>query len=158
MRSGKNNSYMGKQENTILLESQIVNLISERFKESSLLIENNLRFTFAEFDIILLDPKTLSLVNIEVKRNNWSKLYEQALRGKLFCHYSLVIIPWFAKEKISIDFFKHEGIGVVYYLENNNYFELKLELHPRKSETINRNYKKILYKHFSNKYQDLVYA
>lgn len=144
--------------NKILSENQINNLLAKQLRKENCIVLNRLRFTAAEFDVIIFDPDTLSLINIEIKKDKWEKLFHQAIRGKLYCHYSLVMVPVESKNDIDLTSFAKEGIGVIFFEIKRNKLLTYLELQPSQSNIMNRNLKKRLYKQVISKYRDQVYA
>ncbi len=149
---------MAKKTNGKLLENQINTILSNRLKGYKYFVLNKVRFTAVEFDLILLELDTLQLINIEIKRNKWRKLFAQGKRGKLYCHYSIVLMPVSVKNNISLKPFENEGIGVMCYKEKKNDIELIFALEPKRSESINRNFKKMLYRQVSSKFSTIIYA
>lgn len=143
--------------NKVMLESDINDKIAELFKDDFWTIQKS-RISPAEFDIVLLDSKSLTLINIEIKRNNWRNLIEQAVRGLVYCHYSIAALPVHIKNKIPLDEIEKLGVGVLFYEIENENLTFVLELKPKMSKMINRSCKKIMYNLFVNKYGSQLYA
>jgi len=141
-----------------MLESELNKIISKKLCNSDFLIINELRLKPAEFDIIILNKITLQLINLEIKRNNWKKLLDQAIRGKLYCHYSIAVMPQKSKRNINLKYFEDNGIGVAFYNIYGAEVECTLELEPHLSNIINRDYKKLLYKKIIAHHKIDIYA
>ncbi len=144
--------------NKPLLEKDINIFICKELQKRSFFVLKEFRIAPAELDIVYLDPDTLLLTNIEIKRDNWRKLYFQALRGKLYCHFSVAVMPLASKKNIPLELFSEEGIGIIFYEQRKKKIELFVELLPKLSDSINRNLKKIIYKKIYNNYGNQTYA
>ncbi len=140
-----------------LSEKEINDLISVKLKEKYFVLQG-LRIPPAELDIVFLDNNTLCLTNIEIKRDNWKKLFFQSLRGKIYCHYSIAILPSHMQKNVQVELFRDEGLGLFFYEVTNGKIDLMAVLEPRYSEKMNRVYKKLLYREFYAQYGKVIYA
>jgi hypothetical protein len=139
-------------------EHRVNSLLTNKLKKNKCIVVNRVRLSPAEFDLIILDPHSLQLINIEIKRNNWPRLFQQAQRGKLYCHYSIAMVPISSKASIDIQSFSREGIGLIFYEEKRNDINLYFEVEPQRSTSINRYFKKMIYEEIESHYGDLIYA
>jgi hypothetical protein len=145
-------------KNNKLSEFEVNQILTHKLKETSFFVLNMLRLTAVEFDVILFDPCSLKLINIEIKKNKWEILFHQALRGKLYCHYSMILVPKEAKRNIHTEPFLKEGIGIMYYEELEGDLDIQLEYEPQESKCINRNLKKQIYKQVQSKFKERLNA
>jgi hypothetical protein len=157
--SGNSNKFMERNKSKLLSENAVNDIVSQRLEIDGFKVLTRIRINPAELDIVMLDPRTLELTNIEIKKNRWERLFQQALRGKLYCHYSVVMIPICSKGKIDLNSFTSEGIGVIFYEELSS---TEVKLHyvsaPKRSNQLNRNLKKLLYQEISTKHANSIYA
>jgi hypothetical protein len=149
---------MVKSKKLSLSEYTINNILTQKLREKEFIVMNRVRLSPAEFDLIVLIPGTCQLINIEIKKNQWQKLFHQALRGKLYCHFSIIMVPSTAKSKIDTDYLSNEGIGLIYYEELEGDVNLIFEIPPQQSDSINRNLKKLLYREIKDRFGELIYA
>lgn len=157
--SGKSNKFTVENKSKFLSENDVNDLVSQSLENAGFKVLKRIRLNPAELDIVLFDPRTLELTNIEIKKNKWERLFQQALRGKLYCHYSVVMVPIWSKEKIDLNSFTQEGIGVIFYEElSSTEVKLHFESAPKRSTQLNRNLKKLLYQEISSKHANTIYA
>lgn len=157
--NGNSNRSMAMNRPNALSENAVNDLVSQSLENAGFKVLTRVRVNPAELDIVLFDPRTLELTNIEIKKNKWERLFQQALRGKLYCHYSVVMVPIWSKEKIDLNSFTHEGIGVIFYEElSSTEVKLHYEAAPTRSTQLNRNLKKLLYREISSKHAHTIYA
>lgn len=141
-----------------LLEYEINNLLSQEIRESGLFILQRLRLHPCEMDIVIFDPKTLLLTTLEIKRMNWKAVLQQSLRAKLYCHYSVAVLPLRMYPNIDEDEFSNNGIGLFFYEECENSLSLTKHTFPQISDMINRQFKQQVYRQFYNYYGVEMYA
>lgn len=141
----------------ILSEHDINNKITEVFNGDYFTIQKS-RISPAEFDIVLLDRDSLSLINIEIKKNKWKTLIDQALRGLFYCHFSVAALPITIKEKLPLEEIEKLGIGLLFYEIKEDGFSISLEIEPKKSKVLNQNCKRLMYDLFVTKYGNNLYA
>lgn len=132
-----------------MLEKEIAERFQRKIDRHSFFSKSLVRLSPAEIDLVLLDKSTHELISYEFKRNNWKKAFLQALRNKLYCHYSYVVLP--EKEMLSIvqDEFHSKGIGLITYQIKGNGLHFKEILKPLPSALINRQLKKQVYQKFN---------
>jgi hypothetical protein len=147
---------MGKFDK--LLEIDINNLIAKKLANSDVLVLQEVRLHPCELDLVLLDKNTFCLATIEIKRNNWRYLLKQALRTRLYSHYSIAAMPNSMQSNVPIEIFAENGIGVIFYNFKNEVLDLEIINEPKFSTYINRGLKKQIYKRFIDKYGGGVYA
>jgi hypothetical protein len=140
-----------------LLESDINRLLANELRSQSLLVLQNVRIHPCELDIVALDPITLQLVNIEIKRADWRALLSQALRGTLYCHYSVAALPLSMKAAVPVDEFRSRGIGLLFFEPRKDDIALTLCVQPSISPQMNRSLKKHLYSRFCAQYGEGAY-
>jgi hypothetical protein len=143
---------------TELSEKRINQIISARINGDDKICISQLRLASGEFDIVFLDKNSLRITNIEIKKNNWRHLLDQSIKRKLYCHYSIAVLPEKYKEKIPFREFEKNGIGLAFYKEFGEELLLEMNLAPSLSSEINRYFKQILYKQFLSRCGELIYV
>lgn len=157
--NGSANRSIAMNKPKVLSENAVNDLVSRSLENAGFKVLTRVRLNPAELDIVLFDPRTLELTNIEIKKNKWERLFQQALRGKLYCHYSVVMVPIWSKEKIDLNSFTNEGIGIIFYEElSPTEVKLHYEAAPIRSTQLNRNLKKLLYQEISSRHAHTIYA
>lgn len=146
------------RSSSALLESEVNLLLANELRSQRLLVLQNVRIHPCELDIVAMDPQTLRLVNIEIKRSGWRSLLNQAERGKLYCHYSVAALPASMKAVVPIEEFHSRGIGLLFFEPAKRDISLTMQLQPSVSARINRSFKKILYSRFCAQYGENTYA
>jgi len=141
-----------------LRESEINGLLAKKLRSHRLLVLQNVRIHPCEMDIVALDPITLRLINIEIKRTDWRALLNQAIRGTLYCHYSVAALPSSMRATVPVEEFRSRGVGLAFFEIENHDLELTVGVQPAMSEKINRSLKKLLYSRFYAQYGDGAYA
>lgn len=141
-----------------LLERDINLLFAKEFKKRGFFVLREVRCPPCELDLILLDPISLKLINVEIKRVNWKKLLQQSIRAQLYCHFSVAAMPERMKAFVPINEFQSRGIGVIFYKEKGRRVEFLPLLSPVKSAQTNRGLKQQIYRHFSKKLGERLYA
>jgi hypothetical protein len=101
--------------NTPLLERDINRLIFKKIKGTGLLVLSELRLHPCEIDLIILDRSTLRLATFEIKRTNWRALLKQAMRAKLYSHFSSAVLPITMQPNIPTTEFSKRGLGLFFY-------------------------------------------
>lgn len=140
------------------LERDINCLLANKLKGSGLLILQEMRLHPCEMDIVLLDKATLQLAIIEIKRSNWRYLLRQALRTKLYSHYSIAAMPKSMQRSVPIDEFTRHGVGVAFFEVVEGQLEFDIANEPQISNNINRGLKQQIYRRFYDHYGEIVYA
>jgi len=148
---------MGKS-NKNLLEREVNDLISKKVQSDCLLVLRELRFHPCEMDIVIFDPKTLRLAALEIKRINWKELLRQTIRAKLYCHFSVAVMPVSMRHSVPLEEFAHRGIGVFFYEASYKNMHLSVAARPKVSNEINRSLKKQIYREFYSRYGERVHA
>jgi hypothetical protein len=141
-----------------LLEREVNGFIAREMQKAGLLVLREVRLHPCEMDIVLFDPNTLRLATLEIKRGNWRAVLSQASRAKLFCHFSVAVLPLSLRNVAPVPEFASRGIGLVFYDEMENGVRLIVENTPLISGEINRPFKQLVYREFHAKYGDLIYA
>jgi hypothetical protein len=141
-----------------MLESEINKRLADKLRSQNLLVLQNVRIHPCELDIVALDTATLRLVNIEIKRANWRKLLSQALRGTLYCHYSVAALPESMRAAVPEEEFTSRGIGLLYFEPNEHELSWTVCVQPSISTKVNRSLKKLLYSRFYARYGGSAYA
>lgn len=141
-----------------LLERQINALIAAEMRTSGVLVLQEVRVHPCEMDIIMLDPVSLRLATIEIKRNNWRAALSQAMRAKLFCHFAIAALPMSLRNAARRDEFLTRGVGLIFYEEINGDLRLSVDVAPVTSDVINRTFKQLVYRQFHATYGELLYA
>jgi hypothetical protein len=147
-----------EKSNKRLLESEVNALLAEQMQGSGWLVLRQVRLHPCELDIVLFDPGTLRLAILEIKRSNWKGLLAQALRARLYCHFSIAVLPAALRSQATVDEFESRGIGLLFYEETKDGLILSVASTPLISDVMNRPLKQLLYQRFHAKYGDLVYA
>ena len=93
-------------------------------------------FYFKKFYVILSD-----------NRGGTVREDSQKLRS-----FIAINLPESVKTTIAIDEFENSGVGILFYNENNDEIEFKLELKPSMAKQTNRFLKKKIYKKFADMY------
>lgn len=148
---------MGKS-NSRLLEREINSLIADEMRQAGFLVLTELRLHPCEMDIVLFDPKTLKLANLEIKRANWRAVLSQAIRATLYCHFAVAVLPVSLRDVAPIEEFAKRGIGLILYDEGETGITLTLMCRPAISGAINRPLKQLVYREFHARFGELVYA
>jgi hypothetical protein len=141
-----------------MLESEVNRLLAKRLRSERLLVLQNVRIHPCELDIVAMDPRTLRLVNVEIKRTNWRSLLSQAERGALYCHYSVAALPVCMRATVPAEEFHRRGIGLVFFEARMRDILLTVGLEPSMSTRTNRSFKKLLYSRFCSQYGEEAYA
>jgi hypothetical protein len=141
-----------------LLEREVGDIISTQMLKAGLLTLKRLRLSACEMDLVLLDPRTLRLANMEIKRRDWRKLLWQANRAKLYCHFSLAVLPASMRPAVREQEFGSCGIGLIYYQECLDGVRLEVAGSPSLSNCINRPLKRLVYRSFHAAYGDIICA
>jgi hypothetical protein len=141
-----------------LLEREINTLIAEEMREAGFLVLTELRLHPSEMDIVLFDPKTLKLANLEIKRANWRAVLSQAIRATLYCHFAVAVLPVSLQGVAPVEEFVKRGIGLIFYDESETGITLTLMCRPSISGAINRPLKQLVYRQFYARFGELVYA
>ncbi len=141
-----------------LLEREVNNLISKKVQSDHLLVLREVRFHPCEMDIVIFDPRTLRLANLEIKRTNWKELLRQTMRAKLYCHFSVAVMPISARHAVPLEEFAYRGIGVFFYEASHSAIGLSVAVKPRVSNEINRSLKQQIYREFYSRYGERVHA
>lgn len=144
------------KSDTDLLEREINKLLTNIIKKEDMYVLNELRLNPCEMDVIALEPNSFTLISFEIKKNKWRDLLFQAIRAKLYCHYSYAVMPKSKEKNIPIKDFIENGIGIVLYSVKKDELDFMFLTQPSLSDRINRNLKKRLYWEFYNKYGDLI--
>lgn len=139
-----------------ILECDINLQISKKLKSKDNYILRELRLHPCEIDIVILDPISLKLTALEIKRNKWNILLHQAHRAQLYCHYSFAVIPNSKRNSIPTEEFIERGIGIIFYKKHGKELELFYENMPQLSSRINRTFKQQVYNQFYNKFGDII--
>ena len=148
---------MGESD-SVLLESEVNSLISKKMKTLGMIVMQELRLPPCELDVVLFDPQTLQLATLEIKRTNWRALLHQAIRAKLYSHFSIAVMPLSMSSSVPIEEFATRGIGVLFYEENNRSIDLTIAAKPKISNVINRFLKQQLYRQFYIEHGEMIYA
>jgi hypothetical protein len=146
------------KSNPKLLEREINLLFAKEFKKRGFFVLREVRCPPCELDLILLDPISLTLINVEIKRVNWKKLLQQSKRAQLYCHFSVAAMPERMRAFVPIEEFQSRGIGIIFYQEKGRKIELLPMLSPVRSSQTNRGLKQQIYGHFSKKLGARLYA
>ncbi len=141
-----------------LLEAEVNRRLANQFRAQQMFVLQNVRLHPCELDIVVLDPLTLALANIEIKRANWRAVLRQAIRGQLFCHYSVAVLPVSMRSSVPVIEFEQRGIGLAFYTEAKRSLKLAVACQPGRSHDVNRLFKRLLYRQFSSLYSESVYA
>lgn len=141
-----------------LLEREVNNLISKKVQSDHLLVLRELRFHPCEMDIVIFDPKTLRLATLEIKRTNWRELLRQTIRGRLYCHFSIAVMPISMRDSVPLKEFALRGIGVFFYEAAHETINLSVAVRPTVSNQINRPLKQQIYREFYSRYGERVHA
>lgn len=131
-----------------MLEKEISKKFEKRLDKKKFHFQSEVRLIPAEIDLILLDKQTHELISYEFKRGNWKKTFLQALRNKLYCHYSYAVLPVSELCKIEKNEFIKEGIGLILFTTDARGISFKELLKPEQSMRVNRQFKKQIYKKF----------
>lgn len=137
-----------------MLEREIASKFQKRVDTNLYLYRSEIRLSPAEIDLILLDKFSQELISYEFKRGNWKKTFIQALRNKLYCHYSYAVLPKSELEKIDQNEFIQEGIGLILFSKYGRGLIFKELIKPEQSKSLNRQLKKQIYKRFSDFFKD----
>lgn len=129
-----------------LLERDINDAVASRFRRDGFVVMQGVRIHPEEFDIVLFDPGTRRLANIEIKRRDWVNLFRQARRGQLYCHFSIAVLPSGLGGRIDLSVFRNSGVGLIFYVAANKRIELEYVVSPRMSARINRGFKVSMYR------------
>jgi len=148
---------MGKS-NKNLLEREVNDLISKKVQSDCLLVLRELRLHPCEMDIVIFDPKTLHLAALEIKRINWRELLRQTIRAKLYCHFSIGVMPVSMRHSVPLEEFAYRGIGVFFYEASYKTINLSVAVRPTVSNEINRSLKQQIYREFYSRYGERVHA
>jgi hypothetical protein len=141
-----------------ILESEINKFLADALRSQKMLVLQNVRIHPCELDIVALDTQTLRLVNIEIKRADWRTLLNQALRGTLYCHYSVAALPESMRAVVPEEEFRGRGIGLLYFEPEKHGISWTVGVQPLMSTKVNRSLKKLLYSRFYARYGDGAYA
>jgi len=135
----------------MMLERELNEIVASELRSHGLIVIQEMRLPPAEFDIIAFDPQTLRLANFEIKRRDWGLTLRQAMRGQLYCHFAVAVLPQRMRERLDMSEFSDRGIGLVFYSEKPKgaSLELKLELLPELSDLQNRGFKRQMYGEFA---------
>lgn len=148
-----------ENSNNLHLEKEINCFITQELKKKSPFVLTEFRIHPAELDIVFFNRETLQLTNIEIKRNNWKKVLLQAKRGKLYCHYSIAVLPIAYKERVPYESFEDVGVGLMFYeVKRDRILNLMTAVHPKLSDTINRGFKRLIYNQLTLTFGELIYA
>ncbi len=139
-----------------ILERKINIQICKQLQTINPFVLREVRLHPCEMDIIVLDPNTLLLTALEIKRNKWRELLQQATRAKLYCHFSLAVMPNSKRDSIPLDDFLERGIGIVFYKRNGKKLDLLFDNKPQYSTIINRTFKQQIYLQFQTKYGEII--
>ena len=123
-----------------------------------LLVLRELRLHPSEIDLVIFDRETLRLATFEIKRNNWRALMDQAVRAKLYSHFSSAILPISMRSNVPENEFSQRGLGLIFYEETVDEIDLKLVIQPKLSDSINRSLKQQVYRRFYEHYGEKMYA
>jgi hypothetical protein len=133
-----------------MLEKEIALKFKKKINSKTYLSKSEIRISPAEIDLILLDRFSQKLISYEFKRGNWKKTFTQALRNKLYCHFSYAVLPSSELSKIDENEFKGGGIGLILYFKHGRGLRFKEIIKPEQSKSLNRNLKKQVYKKFTD--------
>lgn len=131
-----------------MLEIDVTNSFMRKIKRKDFLCRKLVRFSPAEIDLILLSNMTHELISYEFKLNNPRKALLQAIRNKIYCHYSYIVLPHEEALKLSDEILKENGIGLICYSRKGRGFSFQEVFKPSKSEEVNRKLKRIVYSKF----------
>lgn len=133
-----------------MLEIEISKRFSRKIDKKRFKYLELVRLQPREIDLVVIDTLNFELVSYEFKRGLWKKAFIQALKNKLYCHYSYVVIPQKEYQSILLDEFSTHGIGLITYrISSDNKVMFKELTKPNKSDLVNRNFKKQIYKKFA---------
>jgi hypothetical protein len=139
-------------------ERRINELLASLFEKKSLLVLREMRLHPCEMDIVILDPVSLKLANIEIKRRDWQSLLRQTIRAQLYCHFAIAAMPSEMKANVPVTEFASRGIGVVFYACENETLRLDAVCNAEPSNSINRGFKRQIYQQFCSSFPEEVYA
>jgi hypothetical protein len=140
------------------LEREINDLIARQLRETGLLVLQQVRLHPREMDIVLMDPSTLRLATLEIKRGNWRRVLSQAAKAKLYCHFAIAVLPMSLRGTVPSEEFASRGIGLIFYEELDGSIGLTVASAPTVSDVINRPFKQLVYQQFHARYGEMVYA
>lgn len=132
-----------------MLERELNECVATQLRKLGLVVLQEVRLHPAEFDIVALDPETLRLANFEIKRRGWLSLLHQAIRGQLYCHFAIAVLPLRMKDRLPVGEFAARGIGLVYYRVSDGEVTMELELPAELSHSQNRGLKRQMYSAFA---------
>jgi hypothetical protein len=98
------------------------------------------------------------LATFEIKRTNWQALINQAIRAKLYCHFSSAVLPISMRRNVPAEEFSKRGLGLIFYEEAVDEINLKVAVRPRPSNIINRSLKQQVYQLFFEHFGERIYA
>src|SRR6266481_7629111 len=102
-----------ERSSTKRLEREINDLIATELRETGLLVLQEVRLHPCEMDIVLLDPSTLRLATLEIKRGNWRAVLSQAARAQRYCHFAIAVLPISLRDRTPVEEFVSRGIGLI---------------------------------------------
>jgi hypothetical protein len=141
-----------------LPESTVNKLLASLFQRKEFLVLREMRLHPCELDIVVFDPISLKLANVEIKRRDWKSLLHQAIRAKLYCHFSIAAMPSNMRANVPVEEFSRRGIGVVFYTYENRAIHLDPACTAEPSDAINRGFKRQIYQRFYSAFLEEVYA
>jgi len=133
-------------------ERDINDVLAQELRSAGYWVLQEVRVPPNELDLIVLDPLTLHLTCFEIKRNNWKTLLQQAVKTRLYGHYSIAVLPKPKNNTIPLGEFEKRGVGVLYFYNTNGKFEFLQSIKPEFNTTCNRFLKRNLYKRFGGIY------
>ena len=148
---------MGQPESSIP-ESHVNAAITHVMSRRGFFVIRKERFNPCELDVLLLDPLSLRLAVIEIKRRQWKALLSQAVRAMLFCHYVTAAMPASMEACGPAEEFTSRGVGLAFYEGTTKELKLRVVSPPALSQRINRSLKRQVYKRFYDRCGDLLYA
>jgi hypothetical protein len=138
----------------LLKERDINEILANELRADGFLVLQGLRLPPREIDIVALDPLSLCLTCLEIKRSDWKETVNQAIRSSLYGHYSIAVLPKSLSKYLKLHEFTRRGIGLLYFDYSKEKLDFKLELKPTLSRNTNRHLKRRVYKKFNIFFED----
>jgi DnaJ-class molecular chaperone len=121
------------------------------------IVTSEIRIPPAEFDIVSMDINNFLLTNYEIKKDGWKKLLNQSVRGQLYCHYAVAVLPKTKIKKGILEEFSMRGVGLIGYSLEEGDIKFETVALAEQSTVINEYFKKTIY-HILDRVERVEYA